>query len=157
MGTPPLLLVTGLSAALAAAALHHAAADRGRGVGCPVESPAPRESEVYRARSEAKDRVVAQVAAGELDLFGAAMHFRQLNHEPPELASHAYRALPGRTNEEKLCRQVILWLRAQKGGHLSPSEVEQAAAGLEDALASRFGAVAATAPCPEAVGVLSVE
>jgi hypothetical protein len=63
---------------------------------------------VYRQRIEAKRRVVSQVMAGELTLFEAGAWFRFLNETPPGFTCEC-RHVPGDSEEEKACRQVILW------------------------------------------------
>ncbi|MFZ1994288.1 MAG: hypothetical protein WAU75_09275, partial [Solirubrobacteraceae bacterium] len=90
------------------------------GGGTPWPAPRSREAEeVERLRQAAKLRVVARVVSGELDLPGAVDHFRQINHEPPGSPELRYRLLPGVTDEEKLCREVIMWVkfRYPRGGH----------------------------------------
>ena len=99
---------------------------------------APPESEISERRCAAKIQVVAQIAAGELDLFEAAAHFRYLNHQPPEYPQLAYRQLAGRTDEEKLCRQVISWVESHHRDKASPKEVKRLVADLEAALESRL-------------------
>ena len=101
--------------------------------------------EVIRLRDAAKLRVVAQVVAGELDLFGAATHFRQINHEPPEFPQFGYRLLPGRTDEEKLCREVIMWVKFRPPTEVAHAQVVGVVAGLETALASYQSKEPATA------------
>jgi hypothetical protein len=114
--------------------------------GWPMEaaSAPPDEVEIIRRRDAAKFRVAAQVMAGELDLFEAAAHFRQINHEPPELMQLVYQRLPGATDEEKLCREVILWVKLRNPRQATHGEVLKAVAGLEYALASRGGVESAT-------------
>src|SRR5215212_5848266 len=56
---------------------------------CLLSAPAP-QVEVLRKRLEAKQRVMAQLEAGELDLFEAAAWFRYLDGEPAEYAEHGY-------------------------------------------------------------------
>jgi hypothetical protein len=139
----PLASLALAALALAAFALDDASHPAGRAA---AVAPPPREVEVFRLREAAKLRVVAQVMAGGLDLFGAAAHFRQINHEPPELVQIGYRRLPGATDEEKLCREVILWVRSQNPGRAGPGEAGRIVAELEDALEGRYGPGPAMAP-----------
>lgn len=107
-------------------------------------SAPPAEVEIIRLRDAAKNRVAAQVMAGELDLFEAAAHFRQINHEPPELMQLGYRLLPGATDEEKLCREVIQWVKFRQSRQATHGEAMKAVAGLEIVLASRWGVESGT-------------
>ena len=99
---------------------------------------APPESAICERRCAAKLQVVARIVAGELDLFEAAAHFRYLNHEPLEYPQLGYRELPGKTDEEKLCRQVISWVNSDQRDKAPSSEVERLVADLEAALESRL-------------------
>ena len=112
--------------------------DKGPNATSLVVSGSPTECKAVETRCAAKDTVVARIMAGELDLFEAAACFRYLNHEPPEYRSMGYLQLPGGSDEEKLCRQVIRWVKT--GGNASPSarEVEQMRARLEAELAARL-------------------
>ena len=67
----------------------------------------------------AKDLVAGEVAAGRRSLFEAAALFGALNRLPPEampLSLTDSKAggprLPARTDEARLCRQVIVWVPA---------------------------------------------
>ena len=105
----------------------------------PVHLSEPsREAVVGASRIAAKAQVIGRLVARELDLFEAASHFRALNHEPPEFRQFEYRRLPGSTDEEKLCRQVILWVETHVGEHLPPREAARRVAELKATLASRL-------------------
>ena len=97
-----------------------------------------REFEVCRLRCAAKAQVVFRIVAGDLDLYEAAAQFRYLNHEPPNCRQLGYLRLPGKTDEEKLCREVILWVKAEYRQLATASEVELFVADLEAKLASRL-------------------
>ena len=93
---------------------------------------------VSKMRCEAKSDVVTRLMAGELDLFEAAACFRDLNHEPPEFRSMGYLQLPGGSDEEKLCRQVIRWVENWDHGSSRAKEVGPLLAYLETELAFRL-------------------
>jgi hypothetical protein len=62
-------------------------------------------------RVHAKEQVIQALMAGELGLFEAAAWFRELNQSPPEHPDEHWRRLAGRCEGEKLCRQVMCWVR----------------------------------------------
>lgn len=62
-------------------------------------------------RIRAKARVVDELIDGRLTLFEAAALFRRLNDPSPASAAHLARDCPGDSEEERLCRQVIAWVR----------------------------------------------
>ena len=93
-----------LVVALAAALLRPERADEP-----PSERPAVTEVEAIQCRILAKDRVVKELLDGRLTLFEAAAFFRRLNEAPPRAAGLDF---PGDSDEERLCRQVIQWVRA---------------------------------------------
>lgn len=71
--------------------------------------PPPPEVHLLAGRSAAKRRVVGRLLRGEMTLPQAAACFRRLNAEPPACPDQHFRHLPGGSDEEKLCRQVIDW------------------------------------------------
>jgi hypothetical protein len=60
-------------------------------------------------RLEAKDEITKDLIRGRLTLFEAAAGFRRLNEQYPLVVVD--KPLPGMTEEERLCRQVIEWVR----------------------------------------------
>jgi len=89
-------------------------------------------------RNKAKRAITLQVLDRDLTLFEAAAWFGYLNECPGECPD-LYRALvPGATNEEKLCRQVILWVRIEGKSALPPGQAEQEAQNLEEMLAAHL-------------------
>jgi hypothetical protein len=60
-------------------------------------------------RINAKDQVVKDLIGRRLTLFEAAAEFRRLNEEYPQGVFKD--SVPGVTEEERLCRQVIVWVR----------------------------------------------
>src|SRR5262245_44543068 len=63
-----------------------------------------------------RQAVVDAVVAGRMDLLQAAARFRHLNESLPEVSRDVIRAyFPGASDEERVCRQVIHWLRHRGG------------------------------------------
>lgn len=60
-------------------------------------------------RMRSKAQVVWQLLDGDLSLFDAAAAFRFLNDYPTTLKDNSWHRLPGKSDGEKLCRQVISW------------------------------------------------
>jgi hypothetical protein len=68
-----------------------------------------RRSEVTRRRMAVKRAIIGRLAHGELTLLAAAALFREANETPADWQD-PYRLLwPGKSDGEKLCRQVICW------------------------------------------------
>jgi hypothetical protein len=59
-------------------------------------------------RIAAKELIVKNLIDGRITLFEAAALFRDLNHAYPELPSVD---APGDSEEEKLCQQVLRWVK----------------------------------------------
>jgi hypothetical protein len=79
-----------------------------------VAAPRPRAAAL---RSIAKKRIADDVAAGRRTLVEAAALFGALNRLPPTAldpsigdAQYSQMPAPARTDEERLCRQVITWV-----------------------------------------------
>ncbi len=86
--------------------------------------------EVLR-RTTARQAVIDAVVAGRMDLLQAAARFRQLNESLPEVGRGLLRAfIPGASDEERLCRQVINCVRGP-GVNRDGEPYEPAAARLE--------------------------
>ena len=65
-------------------------------------------------RVDAKEQVAQEVAEGRLTLAEAAARFRDMNQQLPAFAWDTFRqAYPGRSDDERHCRQVIEFVRAQ--------------------------------------------
>lgn len=75
-------------------------------------------------RMHAKEQVIQALVAGELGLFDAAAWFRELNHSPAEHPDVYWRNLPGQSDGEKLCRQVISWVRVAAEDTMPASQLE---------------------------------
>jgi hypothetical protein len=74
----------------------------------PTILPGP-ESEAVIRRIEKKQRIVRELLAGRRTFFETAEVFRRLNDEYPKLLPHP--AIHGDSDEERVCRQVIVWVR----------------------------------------------
>jgi hypothetical protein len=72
-----------------------------------VAEPVP---EVVILRKLAKGHIARETAAGARPLVRAAALFRELNRYPPAVVPLDHPSLRGRTEEERLCRQVILFV-----------------------------------------------
>jgi hypothetical protein len=92
-------------------------------------------TEVARRRIEEKHAVIGRLVAGQLSLVQAAALFRQLDATPEDCPGPDRSAWSGRSEEEKLCRQVIHWAR-NEARHTSAEP---------DALVARLGAELAEA------------
>jgi hypothetical protein len=66
---------------------------------------------VIPQRTKAKTRVIEQLMSGRMGLFEAAAWFRWLNENPPDCQGESIEHWPGASPEEKLCRQMIAWVR----------------------------------------------
>jgi hypothetical protein len=97
-----------------------------------VNLPDP-EFQIVAERVKAKDRITAQVVDGALDLLEAAAWFNHLNNAP-EYPERGWRKLPGNCDGEKLCRQVILWVKAYLDEKRQSSQAEVLVRELEDEL-----------------------
>jgi chorismate mutase len=69
-----------------------------------------RDQAVLRRMAE-RQQIAREVADGRLTLHQAAARFRLLNSEEAACRGGLAFAFPGRTEEERLCRQVIAWTR----------------------------------------------
>lgn len=93
---------------------------------------------MYQQRITAKIAVMKRLRSGELNLFEAATWFRYLNQEPTKHIDHAWKHFPGESDEEKVCRQVIVWAKGHFSGLVPESELEQLLAKLEQQLSDRL-------------------
>jgi hypothetical protein len=78
---------------------------------------------VLLARCEERRGICDQVAAGHMSLFEAAAEFKRLNHEPSPSSYDAVGAMPGDSENERVCSQVISWLESTTR-QLPPSQRE---------------------------------
>lgn len=93
-----------------------------------LESERSREEDlVIRDRAfveniEGKKRVIKATLEGRLTLHEAAAQFQNLNLLCPEYDWQNFRRLfPGRTDEERHCRQVLACLKQEAGDHSPPA------------------------------------
>ena len=122
-------------AALAAGCLAVAVA-RPTATPTPLGLPAGADQEAERSRRlddqmrvicrciEEKERLAREVAAGRLGLVEAAARYRDLATEDPVITPDIFRrAYPGGSDEERYCRQVIVFVqeavRERPGGDLA--------------------------------------
>ena len=113
------LLIAAVSLALSSLKMENAAAQE------PLAEP---------TQVAAKGSLAAKVIDGKLPLFAAAAQFQSLNRVPPD-------TMPGKTEEERLCRQVIQYVSRAVAADSSAapasdsSVVERLEAELDTALA----------------------
>jgi hypothetical protein len=75
----------------------------------PYATPDARDRALL-ARIRERSRIINELLAGRLTFFDAASLFLHINRE--QAADHLPSNIPGRTEEERACRHVILWVRA---------------------------------------------
>jgi hypothetical protein len=76
---------------------------------------------VLIARCQDRRVIVDQLSEGHMTLFEAAAEFKRLNREPSPSQYNAVAAMPGDSDNERVCWQVIYWLDANTR-HLPPSQ-----------------------------------
>jgi hypothetical protein len=107
------------------------ARDHARSVASRANDPVKEEIAMRFQRTNAKERIVQLVLTGEMGLLPAAAWFEVVNASPSAYTDDSWRSLPGRSDGEKLCRQVIAWVRSRMGGILPASLVEARVRELE--------------------------
>ena len=86
-------------------------------------------------RNRAQTRIVQQVIAGQLTLLQAAERFRDLNEMDHEYRWDLFRRfVPGATDDERHCRQVIGYVAAWPGSQHEHVRAAAECARLEDEL-----------------------
>jgi hypothetical protein len=93
-------------------------------------------SDIVTDRIRVKQKVVERLLAGELSLVEAAAWFRFVNDHPPDCRCDFRRAMPGRSDGEKACRQVLAWAELDLKAGMPESQVELVRCRLEGELAS---------------------
>jgi hypothetical protein len=68
---------------------------------------------IFTQRIKAKQNLVRQLVDREITLFEAAAWFLYFNDRPPECRDPFRNHIQGASDEEKVCRQVIRWARAE--------------------------------------------
>jgi hypothetical protein len=91
------------------------------------------------ARIGARSKIVEGVADGSMSLFEAASAFRELNEQGSGTAVpiHIRQEFPDGSEEECLCRQVILWTDAELRAKGQSSRAAEVVARLEAILEQR--------------------
>jgi hypothetical protein len=95
---------------------------------------AEQESVVRCTRWRAKVRTIDQLFAGNLTLFEAAEWFGAINATPADFPDLTWQTMPGQSDDEKLCRQVIFWCRSRLDHTLLSSPVHVRVKELEEDL-----------------------
>jgi hypothetical protein len=67
-------------------------------------------------RLTTRQEVLRALRADSLSLIEAAARFGQVNREEPETMSYVREMYPGNSDEERVCRQVLAWARADLSG-----------------------------------------
>jgi hypothetical protein len=104
----------------------------------PKRDPEIEKGQIIVKRVQAKERVIVALVEGNLGLFEAAAWFRELNQWPPEHADGYWRNLPGASDEEKFCRQVIHWARMRLEETVTASQAQAKLQALEAELAEHI-------------------
>ena len=109
---------------------------------------------VAELRIKAKVEIVDRLRAREMNLFEAAAWFGRLNQEPEKFVDRSWQMLPGDTDEEKLCRQVIGWTKNTLKNSMPSSELALLLTELEGQLSNRLRTrgVAGSASSPGQLG-----
>jgi hypothetical protein len=76
---------------------------------------------VLIARCQERQAIIDQLAADRISLFEAAAQFKRLNAQPNPCSYSFVKHLPGDSENERTCWQVISWLDANSR-HLPPSQ-----------------------------------
>jgi hypothetical protein len=85
-----------------------------------LSSPPDERCQQITHRVRMKEAIAQQVADGELSLIEAAVLFRRLRAAGSTYTDNSWQELPGNSEGEKLCRQVIFWVTSDLSG--SPRE-----------------------------------
>src|SRR5262245_4691846 len=97
----------------------------------------PEDTSAVVERCAEKHRLAAEVLEGRLGLLEAATHFRDLNEQPPPFLWERFRdRFPGRSDDERHCRQVIAFVKAALPEYrgADPAPVARLEAELEELL-----------------------
>jgi hypothetical protein len=104
---------------------------------------------VIAHRLRMKNAIVHQVVDGELSLLEAAAQFRSLRGTDSLSPDTSWLDMPGKSDGEKVCRQVIAWVVSELEGSPREYELPEAQARLEkelEALLARDGEVHLPSP-----------
>src|SRR5262245_9033102 len=91
------------------------------------DDPPSNEMKALERRIKAREEIARQVVNKEMTLFEAAAWFSHLNEKASLPRKAFWEKVSGKSDNEKLCRQVLVWVRE----HLierkrSPEEVDAA-------------------------------
>ncbi len=100
----------------------------------PTREPASQKAVVILQRLKAKDLLTRDLLNGERGLFEVAAWFQTLNASPSEYPDEHWRTQPGRSDGEKVCRQVIAWATAHMQQSHPHSYLEMRVHRLEEEL-----------------------
>jgi hypothetical protein len=93
---------------------------------------------VFMARSAQRKAIIDELRDGGLSLFEAAAEFKRLNHQPQPTKLDPLYPFSGKSENERVCRQVITWLYSYVD-NLPPSQrqavLERAEGELRDHIA----------------------
>jgi hypothetical protein len=81
-------------------------------------------------RLRAKQQIIEEVLEDRLSLLEAAAGFRDLNRTPEDSPCQVGRKIPGNSDEERLCRQVISWAEGE-ARRKTPDRADSLVARLE--------------------------
>ncbi len=95
------------------------------------------QSRVTNGRCEERWRIADEVAAGRMGLLPAAARYHELNRSDPVIERNLHYHLPGASDEELCCRQVIDWVESRLVDR-SPAEAAGEKARLEEELREHF-------------------
>jgi hypothetical protein len=101
---------------------------------CPVED----ESDVVARRIVARTEIIRRLIDREMTLFDAASWFRILNETPAHRPQMSWKKLPGGCDNEKVCRQVLLWARVHLRDTVPSSQAKATLAALESELSEHI-------------------
>jgi hypothetical protein len=93
---------------------------------------------VLIARMAERRELVHQVRDGQISLFAAAAEFKRLNSLGNPSKFDPLLTFPGASQNEKLCRQVIVWLQQEMDG-LPPRQRQLIIDRLEEDLCDHLG------------------
>jgi len=96
-----------------------------------------RRVEAIVQRNESREAVMRELLAGRLTLLQAARRFKDLNETPITCQDDYRSTYPGRSDGEKVCRQVLAWLERDLPD-LSPSQAALLRSTLEEELAENL-------------------
>jgi hypothetical protein len=109
-----------------------------------------RQLDELNRRSEIKERITKQFLTGDITLLEAAASFRNVNRQSADFPIGSAALLPGRTEEEKTCNQVLFWVAAVLSAH-EDQDADEIIAELREELEAHIRE--SGAPLLPAVGV----